>query len=34
MEYRKTATSREDDKQVALLGNAAEVAEKGDCGDG
>jgi hypothetical protein len=29
-EYRKTATSREDDKQLALLGDAAEAAEKGD----
>ena len=28
-EYRKVASSREDDKQVALLGNAAEEAEKG-----
>jgi hypothetical protein len=29
-EYRKTATSREDDKQLALLGEAADAAEKGD----
>jgi hypothetical protein len=29
-EFRKTATSREDDKQLALLGDAAEAAEKGD----
>jgi len=29
-EYRKTATSREDDKQIALLGDAADAAEKGD----
>ncbi|MGD0932126.1 MAG: hypothetical protein ABR902_15870 [Candidatus Korobacteraceae bacterium] len=29
-EYRKVATSREDDKQVALLGDAAEEAEKGN----
>jgi hypothetical protein len=31
-EYRKVASSREDDKQVALLGNAAEEAEKGNGG--
>ena len=29
-EFRKTAFSREDDKQLALLGDAAEAAEKGD----
>jgi hypothetical protein len=29
-EYRKTATSREDDKQVALLADAADAAEKED----
>jgi hypothetical protein len=29
-EYRKTAASREDDKQVALLAGAADAAEKGD----
>ena len=29
-EYRKLALSREDDKQVALLGDAAEEAEKGN----
>jgi len=29
-EFRKVATTREDDKQLALLGDAAEAAEKGD----
>lgn len=29
-EFRKTASSREDDKQLALLGEAAEAAENGD----
>ncbi len=29
-EFRKTASSREDDKQLVLLGDAAEKAEKGD----
>ncbi|MDP9038395.1 MAG: hypothetical protein M3O02_03850 [Acidobacteriota bacterium] len=28
--YKKTAESREDDRQVALIANAAEAAEKGD----
>ncbi len=29
-EFRRTAVSREDDRQLALLGDAAEAAEKGD----
>jgi len=28
--YKKTAQSREDDKQIALIGDATEAAEKGD----
>ena len=28
--YRQTSTSREDDRQVALIGDAADAAERGD----